>query len=289
MKKNIKYVLNTVLSKAYWQYIVASRAGIESILAIYGGIYLIAESLDFFNVYTKDKYGAYAFVIFFLLSILISTVIRRPIKSILLEFKKWDINLEVRIDDLFEVGGAVMVSTNTDFEADVAGGKIAPNSLQGQFTSKYFTGNQNELIAKINNELGKLSLNKPYPMGTTITINTHGKAFYFNAMSQLNAQGNASSTLDDIQRALAGLWKHVRVEGELQELVMPVIGTGRGRVNQSRKKIISIIAESFIKASSEEKFTGKLIIVVRPEDADNFAVNLYDIKDHLNQVLDSYH
>ena len=126
-------------------------------------------------------------------------------------------------------------------------------------------------------------------MGTTITINTHGKAFYFNAMSQLNAQGNASSTEDDIQRALAGLWKHVRAEGELQELVMPVIGTGRGRVNKSRKKIISIIAESFIKASSEEKFTGRLIIVVRPEDADNFAVNLYEIKDHLNQILDSYY
>ncbi|BCM25203.1 macro domain-containing protein [Methyloradius palustris] len=286
--KNIKYFFNTVFSKAYWQYIFISRAGIESILAIYGGIYLIAESLDFFSIYTKDKYGAYAFVIFFILSVVISILIRRPIKSILLEFKSIDINLEVRIDDLFEVSGAVMVSTNTIFEADVAGGKIAHNSLQGQFTSKYFTGNQNELINKINYELNKLQLSKPYPMGTTITINTHGKAFYLNAMSELNSQGNASTTLDDIEQALAGLWKHVRDEGELQELVLPVIGTGRGRINQSRKKIISIMAESFIKTSILGKFTGKLIIVIRSEDADNFKVNLYDIKDHLNQVLDSY-
>lgn len=287
--KNFKYFLNTVFSKAYWQYIIFSRAGIEAILAIYGGIYLIAESLDFFSIYTKDKYGAYAFAIFFLLSVFISCLIRRPIKEILLEFKKWDINLEVRIDNLFEVSGAVMISTNTDFEADVAGGKIAPNSLQGQFTSKYFTGNQTELISKINKELEKFPQKKPYPMGTTITINTHGKSFYFNAMSQLNSQGNASSSLEDIQHALAGLWNHVRCQGELLELVLPVVGTGRGRINQSRKKIISVIAESFIKASIEAKFTGKLIIVVRPEDAINFAVNLYDIKDHLTQVLDSYH
>lgn len=286
--KNIKYFFNTVFSKAYWQYILISRAGIESILAIYGAIYLVAESLDFFAIYTKDKYGAYAFLIFFLLSIFISILIRRPIKSILLEFKSLDINLEVRIDDLFEVSGAVMVSTNTDFEADVAGGKIALNSLQGQFTSKYFAGNQNELITKINHELNKLQSSKPYPMGTTITINTHGKAFYLNAMSSLNTLGNASSTIEDIEQALTGLWKHVRDEGELQELVLPVIGSGRGRVNRSRKKLISIMADSFIKSSSMGKFTGKLIIVVRPEDAVNFKVNLYDIKDHLNQVLDSY-
>ena len=286
--KYIKYSYNTVFSRAYWQYILLSRGGIESILAIYGAIYLIAESLDFFAIYARAKYGAYAFLIFFALSIFISILIRRPIKSILLEFKGNDISLEVKIDDLFELSGAVMISTNTDFEADVAGGKIAPNSLQGQFTSRYFTGNQNELIGKINDELRKIQATPPYPMGTTITINTHGKAFYFNAMSELNSQGNASTTMGDIEKALDGLWKHVRDEGELQELVLPVIGTGRGRINQSRKKIISMMAESFIKSSNTGKFTGKLIIAIRPEDAIGFRVNLYDIKDHLNQVLDSY-
>ena len=51
--------------------------------------------------------------------------------------------------------------------------------------------------------------------------------------------------------------------------------------------MIALIAESFVKASEERKFTDKLIITIRPEDSKNFEINLYDIKDHLTQVLKS--
>ena len=81
------------------------------------------------------------------------------------------------------------------------------------------------------------------------------------------------------------MWNFVREKGELQELAVPVIGTGRGRIRMTRKKMIALIAESFVKASSENKFTDKLIITIRPEDAENFGINLYDIKDHLTHVL----
>ena len=70
-----------------------------------------------------------------------------------------------------------------------------------------------------------------------------------------------------------------------QELAVPVIGTGRGRLRTPRKKMIALIAESFVKASIEGKFTDRLVITIRPEDAENFGINLYDIKDHLMHVL----
>lgn len=283
----MKYFLDTILSKAYWQYILLSRAGFESVLAIFGFFYLLVESLDFFRVYTRDKYASYAFLIFLALSVVGSILIRRPIKSILIPIPKNDISVEVRIEDIFNVAGAIMISTNTKFEADVAGGKIAPDSLQGQFTARYFTGNQNELITKINDGLSKLEGGAPFPMGTTVPVTTHGKTFYFTAMADLNEQGNASTTLENVKQALDGLWKHVREAGELQELAVPAIGTGRGRLQQSRKKMIALTAESFLKISEKNKFTDKLVIVIRPEDARDFGVNLYDIKDHLNQVLNS--
>lgn len=281
----MKYFLETVLSKAYWQYVLFSRTGLESVLAIFGFFYLLVESLDFFKIYTKDQYASYAFLIFLVLSIVVSVLIWRPIKTITIEFPKHDFNVEVRITDLLDVSGAVMISTNTKFEADVAGGKIAPDSLQGQFTARYFTGNQTELIAKINEGLSKIGGSSPYQMGTTIPINTHGKTFYFTTMADLNEQGNAFTTIDNIRQALDGLWNYVREAGELQELAVPIIGTGRGRLQLSRKKMIALIAESFVKASEQNKFTDKLVIVIRPEDASNFGVNLYDIKDNLNQVL----
>jgi hypothetical protein len=280
----VKYFFNSISSKAYWRYIF-SLDGFKSILAIFGMIWLIIETLDFFTIYTRDQYGSYAFFIFIAISILISILLRRPIKSILIPFPEYDFSVEVRIADLFEMSGATMISSNTLFEADVAGGKIAVGSLQGQFTAKYFTGNQIELIQSISEELVSTSATSPYPIGTTIPIHTHGKSFYFVAMAEIGEGGNASSTISDIKIALNGLWDYVRENGELQELAVPVIGTGRGRIKISRKKMIAQIAESFVKASIQNKFSDKLIITIRPEDAQNFGINLYDIKDHLMHVV----
>lgn len=280
----MKYFFNSITSKAYWLYIF-SLDGLKSILAIFGLLWLVIETLDFFKVFTRDLYGAYAFFIFIGISIILSIILRRPIKSISIAFSEYDFSIDVRITDLFGMSGATMISTNTIFEADVAGGKIAIDSLQGQFTAKYFTGNQTELINKISEELEAANLTSPYPMGTTIPIHTHGKTFYLTAMAKIGENGNASSSITDIKNALDGLWNYVREKGELQELAVPVIGTGRGRLRMSRKKMIAIMAESFVKASTENKFTDKLIITIRPEDAVNFEINLYDIKDHLMHVL----
>lgn len=280
----MRYIFNSILSKAYWRYIF-SLNGLKSILAIFGIIWLIIETLDFFQVYTRDKYGSYAFFIFIILSTIISILLKRPIKSISIRFPEYDFTIEVRIVNLFDISGATMISTNTVFEADVAGGKIAVDSLQGQFTAKYYTGNQIELIKDINEELKVLNMTPPYPIGTTIPIHTHGKTFYFTAMAELGEGGNASSSIPKIQTALNGLWDYVRIKGELIELAVPLIGTGRGRVKISRKKMIALIAESFVKATGQGKFSDKLILAIRPADAQNFGINLYDIKDHLMHVL----
>ncbi|MDD4455979.1 MAG: DUF6430 domain-containing protein [Syntrophotalea acetylenica] len=280
----MKYFLDTVKSPAYWRYVLLSRAGIQSVLAIYGGIWLFIESLDFFKIYTRDQYASYAFILVMVVSVALAIYFRRPISSIVVDFPRNDFCVEVRIGDIFEASGAVMISTNTIFEYDVAGGKISPDSLQGQFTAKYYTGNQNILVEAINAELEKID-GPPYTMGTTVPVNTHGKTFYFVAMSELNNQGTASTTLDSVKKAMSCLWRYVRESGELQELVVPVIGTARGRLKIPRKIMIEKIAESFVNASLESKFSDRLVIMVRPKDAKKFQINLYDIKDHLNHAL----
>ncbi len=49
--------------------------------------------------------------------------------------------------------------------------------------------------------------------------------------------------------------------------------------------MIEKIAESFIDFSRMGKFTNRLVIMIHPDDAKNFQINLYDIKDHLKHVL----
>lgn len=281
----MKNFIDTITSKAYWQFVLLSRSGLRSVFAILGGVYLVVEILDFFKIYTRSEYGAWAFVAFMILSIVLAVSFKRPIKSVSVTLPGRDGSIEVRIGDIFDASGAVMVSTNTVFEADVAGGKIATDSLQGQFTARYFTGNQNELIAAICEELKLIEGHGPYPVGTTVPVTTHGKTFYLTAMARLNDKGNAETTLYEIKEALDGLWAHVRESGELQELVVPVIGTGRGRLGTSRRKMIGVIVESYVKATASSKIADKLVVVVRPSDAERFSVNLYDIKDYIKYLV----
>jgi hypothetical protein len=248
-------------------------------------MYLFVEILDFFGFYTRDQYSSYAVFIFLGLSVIISILCRRPTNTILVNFPHKDFSIEVRIGDLFDAAGAVMISTNTLFEADVAGKKISPNSLQGQFTAKYYTGSQVELIEALKEGMGAIDGSPPYPLGTVIPITTHGKTFYFCAMADLNEQGNASSTLSGVKQSLEGLWAHVRESGELQELAVPLIGTGRGRLQIPRKKMIEIVAESFVAASREGVFADRLVIAILPSDANKFEINLWEVKDHLKRAL----
>lgn len=270
-------------SLAYWKYVLFSAQGIRSVLAVFGGIYLLIQALDFFGIYTEDKYATWGFILILGVSIFLAILTRRPVSSILVRLPSQDTCIEVRIGNIFDSEGAVMISTNTSFESDVAGGKISPNSLQGQFTARYYTGNQDELIEQINSQLENSSL--PVAMGTTIPISTHGKTFYFTAMAKLNDAGNAKTTAHELKEALDGLWLHVKNTGELQQLAIPLVGTGRGRVGLTRKKIIRLIVESFSEASKSGPITDHLLISIRPEDARRFNVNLYDIKDYLNSVL----
>jgi hypothetical protein len=281
----MKYFWDTVTSVAYWRYVLFSRSGIQALLSIAGAIWLIIEVLDFFKIYTRDEYGKYGFAIVLLFSGFLAILIRRPITSIEVRFPEHDFSLEVRIGDLFDAAGAVVISSNTVFESDVANGKIDPNSLQGQFVAKYFTGDQGQLIKEIQECLIDVG-QRPYPLGTTVPINTHGKTFYLLAMSELNTQGNARSTPEGVDQALGSFWRYIRESGALQELAVPVFGTARGRLNISRKKMIERISQSYAEASRQGKFTDRLVIVVHPNDARKFQVNLYDIKDHLTHTLE---
>ena len=124
-----------------------------------------------------------------------------------------------------------------------------------------------------------------YPIGTVARVKVQGRTFYFVAMSRLNAQGNASSSSREVEDALSFLWLFILNSGELKNLSVPLIGTGRGRTGIPRKKMCERIAQSFADASKNQIFSNKLSIFIRSEDAENFGVNLYQIRDYLVQSL----
>lgn len=290
----MRYFFKSIRTLSFWRYALLSGEAVAKVFAIVGAIYLVMDMADFFNIYTKDRYSSYAVLIMTVFAILWVVTTRRPITRFSYKVPGKDFQVEVRIGDLFDGNHDVVVSTNTTFDTDMASGLIDTGSIQGQVATKFFNANTEEIDRQLSLDLaavhGVQRENAPgkkveYPIGTVARVTSHNRTFYFVAMSRLNDQGNASSTPRQIEDALDATWKFVRSNGNLRDLSVPLMGTGRGRIGVPRKKMVERIAQSFCDEAKNQVFSNRLSISIRPEDAEDFAVNLYQIRDYLVQSL----
>ncbi len=104
-------------------------------------------------------------------------------------------------------------------------------------------------------------------------------------MSHMNEHGNAHSNPNMLEEALEKFWVFMKQRGELGTIVIPLIGTGRGRVRKNRKEIISLIAASFLEAAQDNVFSHKLVIVIHPSDYKVHNLNLFEVRDFLGHTL----
>lgn len=257
-------------------------------------MWMFMEIMDFLNIYTKAQYSQYAVIPIFVFSVLITVLSRRPVSRVTYKVPGRDYTFEVKIGDIFKEQGDVIISSNTTFDTDVASGLIAPDSLQGQLALTVFQSNTALIDQQLEAGLNQVAhtdradapgKTKEYPIGTVAKVSSAGKNYYFVAMARLNDHGTAKSTVRGVEEALDGLWNYVSDHGELRTLVMPLMGTGRGRLAVPRKKMIERIAQSFADASKEKLFSNGLVIVVRPQDAENFGINLFEVRDYLVRSL----
>ena len=290
----MRYFFDSIRTWSYWRYALFSGEAIAKFFAALGVLYLCIEVADTFNIYTKDKHSYYGAIILICLSVAYVLTTRRPVSRVIYRVPKKDISFEVRIGDIFSLNGETVVSSNTTFDTSISGGLIAANSLQGQLALSYFNGNTEEIDRQINLSIKgteyHINNERPgkkeeYPIGTTAKVSSHGKNFYLVAMSYMGTDGNAVSNIKMVEEALESLWTNLASKAELGDIIIPLIGTGRGRIPLPRKKMVEKIAQSFADASQEKAFSNRLIIVVHPKDAERFSINLFQIRDYLVQSL----
>lgn len=290
----MRYFFESIRTRAYWRYALFSGEAIGKFFAVMGILYLCVDLGDAFNIYKKDQYRYYGLIILVVLALMYVLSTRRPLSRVSFKIPQKDFAVEVLIGDLFKIPGEVIISTSSTFDTDMSSGLIAVTSLQGQLATNYFNGQTAEIDRQIEGSLSRdqFTINdkrpgkkKEYPIGTVARVSAHSKNFYLVAMSHMDENGNALSDLKLIDEALEKLWVNLASKAEIGDIVMPLMGTGRGRVAYPRKKMIERIAQSFTDACSERAFSNKLIIVVRPEDASKFSLNLFQVRDYLGQSL----
>lgn len=290
----MKYFYESIRTRAYWRYALFSSEAIGRFLGVLGVLYLCVDLADSFNIYKKDRYSYYGLIILVLLALAYVLSTRRPLSRVSYKIPQKDFAVEVVIGDLFKIPGEVIISTSSTFDTDMASGLIAVTSLQGQLATNYFNGQTTEIDRQIALSLAKENFivndkrpgkKNEYSVGTVARVSSHNKNFYLVAMSHMEENRNAHSDLKMVDEALEKLWVNLAAKAEVGDIVMPLMGTGRGRVAYPRKKMIERIAQSFTDACSERAFSNKLIIVVRPEDASKFSLNLFQVRDYLGQSL----
>src|SRR5262245_30104620 len=107
----MRYFLDSIRTWSYWRYAIFSLAGVARVFIVFSAIYLFVEALDFFQVYKRDSYSAYALPIFGLVACIIAIATRRPVSMISYRIGGRDLTLLVRIGDLFATDGDVVISS----------------------------------------------------------------------------------------------------------------------------------------------------------------------------------
>jgi hypothetical protein len=239
----VRYFFESIRTWAYWRHALFSGEAIGKFFAVMGILYLCVDLADAFSIYKKDQYSYYGLIILVVLALLYVLSTRRPLSRVSYKIPQKDFAVEVLIGDLFNIPGEVVISTSSTFDTDMASGLIASSSLQGQLATNYFNGQTTEIDRQIEVSLEREQFTtnakrpgkkKEYPIGTVARVSAHSKNFYLVAMSHMEENKNAQSNLKMIDEALENLWVNLASKAEVGDIVMPLMGTGRGRVPYPR-------------------------------------------------------
>ena len=291
---NARRYVGLFFSKTYTRNKLLTRETLSVFFSMLGVIWLVMRLTSYLNPAVDEFTRHYATIwSVSLLGMILTLINRRPDVKITEKVRGFDIIINIKVGDVMEGTESCVISTNTTFDTNV-GTVIAADSVQGQLTRKFYNnsvyldtdikqaliGDDYEDIHEDQHRPGKT---KKYPLGTVVKVAPKGRTFYLLAMADINSYGNAVCNFTMISDALNSLWQFLGEAGDYEkELLIPVIGTGAGRVTESREEIIREIVNSFIAASTQKRLCDILSIVIHSSDFYKFNIKMEDLKHYLS-------
>ena len=271
---------------------VGHKRLLTSFSSLFGGFWLFIEPASFFFP-EKLKFGLSGYLALAGISFIIALITNRPRRSFSSRLSSPDVEIEVKIGDLFNEKSHLVIGFNDVFDTEI-GDIIKSLSIQGQFLTKIYRNDCNKLDNEINQEL-KIYDNQAidesnktkgktqrYPIGTTITLRSEQRRYFLVAYGYMSNNLVIQSNPDDILESLNKIWDEVRNKCHGDPVAIPVIGTDIARSGLSRMQSIKLIITSFILASKKTFITKKLTVIIHSKDLE--SIDLHSIEKFLSSV-----
>lgn len=255
---------------------------IKKIVSFLGTIVTLFGILDTiyknnFHINFLLNYIYWFLLFFFVISFLLSI---KWIPKINYNINGTDSYLAIKVGDICNEKGSIIISTNTSFVTLMKDDMISPKSVQGAFQNKFFKDNLSELdklIAdglteyhcdsslKIKNSKKKYPV---YPVGTVSKIRQNNRNVYFLGLNDINSDGqNKNRNPNDFYTAIDKLWLYIRHKGNTEEASIHLIASGRAGIKEFTKEFaLKEIIKSYIGQVQNYKILTKLTIYIYPTD-----------------------
>jgi hypothetical protein len=203
-----------------------------------------------------------------------------PRRSLRREFDLPDITVAVKVGDLFEQPGHLVIGFSDTFDTDTTDGKIiSPDSIQGQFLQRVYAGDRDRLDDEIERALSgakevaeeqpadKAGKRRRYPIGTVATLGPPAQRYFCVAYTYMQNNLIARSSVNDLWEALNRVWEAARQFGQRKTLVIPVIGSELARISSlDRDSLLKMMILSFVANSRQQDVCKELVVVVHRKD-----------------------
>lgn len=269
----------------------------RTFLAILGALWLLVEVVSFFMPDIQPTASRPA-----LFSLVVGTSFglaifcNRPKLRFERRVPGKDTTIEIKAGDIFSQGAPIVIGVNAAFDTDPQ--IISPASIQGQFTNRFFRDHR-RLAESLSEKLQAIAaeeveVNKPgnttrYPIGTAVTMRSEGQTVHFVAAMHIDEQGTAASSRDKFYEALSSLWVHLKHNGEMEPIALPILGSRFGRLNLTRETLIKEIVLSFLAACQDDQFCERLVVVVHPNDVVRHEIDFQELDRFVSLQCENVH
>lgn len=278
----------------WWMDFARFMKMVEKLFSVWGVICATYEIEDIALTTTiiKDILRNY-FLIILIGSVIYAFISTKKALNYTATIKDTGIKVSLSIGSLFLAKtNSFVISTNTTFDMKMDNEFISETSVQGQFQLKYFKNNLqslDKLLAEGLEGVPSIHLNRKaskcdqYPVGTVSKINYKKRHYYFTAIADINEKGKTVNTsIENVKMCLLGTWESISQKGHVEDLAIPVIGTGRASIpNLSIEKAMMEMIYSIVDYSRTKKISNHFYIRIHPSDIKKNSIDM----DELNGFL----